>query len=61
MDRSRHTEKLMGLNQDSTSPSVLPEVDRASSRAVDLGVIALQLTFSRPSGYLDSGYPVEAY
>ena len=44
MGRSRRTEKFMGLNQDSTSSPVAPEVDRASSRAVDLGVIALQLT-----------------
>ena len=42
MDRSRHTEKLLGANQDSTSSSVAPEVLRTSGGADVPAVVALR-------------------
>ena len=62
MGRSRHTEKLMGANQDRKSWSVYPEVLRTSGGANVPAVVALraplrqtQLSCLEPSGYLDSG------
>ena len=44
MGRSRRTEKFMGLNQDSTSLSVAPEVLRTSRGADAPAFVALRWT-----------------
>ena len=54
MDSSRHTEKIMGLNQDSTSLSVAPEVPHVALTCPPLSRFALH--FARLNGYLDSGF-----
>jgi hypothetical protein len=42
MDRSQHTEKSMGANQDHSSSSVAPEVPRTSGGADAPAVVALR-------------------
>ena len=42
MGRSRHTEEFIGLNQESTSPFVWPEVLRTSSGADAPAFVALR-------------------
>jgi hypothetical protein len=56
MDSARHTEKLMGLNQDSTSLSVAPEVPHVALTCPPLSRFALY--FARLNGYLDLGFLV---
>ena len=63
MDRSQHTGKSMGANQDRSSSSVAPEVLRASGGADAPAVATLraplrqtQYSCKESNGCLDSGF-----